>query len=115
MRDMIAASCLIVGLAMPAAAGPYKDASEKAEKAYLDCIEKQKQKKSKIDCGQQRDEYLKAYEDYRNSNEFMGSPPKQASATQPTLESLQNRIEELELRLKKLENDYYNTKEGHFR
>ena len=97
---------LIFALALPAAAGPYKDATDKAEKDYHDCIINRHQNNKTTDgCNNLHKEYLQAFDAYRNSDEYTAPALKSASQKWQTLESLQYRIERLERRMQDLERD----------
>ena len=105
MWKSIIAIGLITGLALPAAAGPYRDAVEMAEKAYHDCIVKKHQNRSTANCKKLHDEYLKAVDAYRNSEEYTGDDLEPTTGGQQTLEALQYRVERLERRMGDLERE----------
>lgn len=103
MIKAIVSIILILSLALLVAAGPYEDAAETAEKAYHDCIINKHQKKSTADCNKLRDEYMKAFVEYRNSDEYVGSDLEPVPSKQQTIDSLQYRVERLERRVEDLE------------
>ena len=112
MCKSILAIYLIFGLVLPAAAGPHKEAAEMAEKAYHDCIINKHQNISTADCNKLRDEYMRAFDTYRNSDEYTGDDLETKPSKQQTLEGLQYRIERLERRVEDLERDFDKLRSG---
>ena len=105
MDRLILAIFLILALAVSAAAGPHKDAAESAEKAYHDCIINKHQKIATDDCRKLHDQYLKAFDAYRNSDEYAAPTLKSQPKSQQTLDGLLYRIERLERRVQDIERD----------
>ena len=105
MDRLILAIFLTITLAVSAAAGPHKDAAENAEKAYHDCIINKHQKRATDNCKKLHNEYLKAFDAYRNSDEYAAPTLKSQPESQQTLDSLLHRIERLERRVQDLERD----------
>jgi hypothetical protein len=112
MLKSIISISLIIGLALPATAGPLKDAAETAEKAYHDCIINKHQNRSTADCNKLHDEYLEAVDAYRISDENKGGDLEPTPRKQQTIESLLYRIERLERRVDNLESDLDKIRSG---